>query len=174
MKPTVWEDHLAHPDHWLPGPRKRTRGIVWHATSGGGTNAGQYQAAIGWFQTPAHRRNPVSWSSAHVVFSWDGSRGNRSVPLDAIAYHVATPGINTEWLGAELSRALPLGAEPPWPEELWIRAGQWAAEMGARFGFDAADPACHRTHAQVQPADRTDPGPWFRLDALLEGVRRSR
>lgn len=169
---TAWETRLAHPDHWSAAPRSRTRGIVWHCTAGPGSNEGQYEGTIGWFRTPAAARRPAGQSSAHVVIGWDGSRGCVCVPLEARAFHVATAGYNAEWLGVELCRRAPIAEGPAWPDILWPRLAAWAVAQGRRFGFDAKDPACHVTHAQVQPRDRTDPGPWFRLDRLLDECRR--
>jgi N-acetyl-anhydromuramyl-L-alanine amidase AmpD len=159
---------LAHPGNYSPVVRPVTRGIVWHATAGPGTNEGQYPGTVAWFQ-----RAGVG-ASAHVVFSWDGSEGTVCVPLDQTAWHASASGghYNREWLSVELPRRAPLTDGPAWPDSLWAACGYWARQMGERFGFDAGDPQCHRTHQEIQPADRTDPGPWFRLDVILREARR--
>lgn len=137
-----------------------------HCTAGPGTDQGQYEATIRWFQRGPAERTPPSWGSAHVVFDWDGSRACICVPVTARAFHASAPGgWNDEWLAIEWPRALPIDRPGvPYHDRLYRATARLIANWAQTFGFS---PAAIRTHQEIQPWDRTDPGPQFDRDRLV-------
>lgn len=76
-------------------------GFVIHGT------LGNYEGAVDWLCTPASKRVPVSYSSAHVVFAKDG-RQVQLVKNEDIAWHAGVVSNPT----SDFKKMIPAGANP--------------------------------------------------------------
>lgn len=163
------------PTLWVPSPNYNNRpagqvidAVVIHTTEG------TYAGAISWFQ------NPASQVSAHYVISSTGEI-TQMVALEKRAWHATY--YNDRSIGIEMAGY----ANDPntWTPENIQALEDLVAWLCDQYGIlvfhptdnaydypnDVMDTPGIVAHAQVQPWNKTDPGPYFPWDTFIPEVQ---
>lgn len=159
---------------WDRSPNQSSRSgtkidtIVIHTTEG------KYMGAVSWF------KNPTAQASAHYVINESGSEIRQMVADDQKAwtetyYNARALGIECAGYSGKASTWTKGNLDALYDLVAWLcqeHGVQVAHPSGNAYDFpgDRYTGTGLVAHGQIQPWDRTDPGPYFDWNALIQNV----